>query len=416
MKVQHLLVSLQSVSPPVIATVLCLLIMLPASPIQSASSSDRESQKAKIDQGIKKYEINIRRLQKGIEKQQQKMQHAEAEERGLLADVQEIDTRLYEHKQKLRKLEKLIGTQQLLINQTHTKVNHVQQEKQKVQDHLQKRIQAYYKMGKIGFINVTFSTKSLPELLDFHESFQSLIKYDQSVIKDYRHSIEKLERSIETFEIEKALLEDLIERTKEEQEQIASTKEEKEELLFRIRTQKQLHEKAVAELEEATRSLTASLKKLEKKDKLLDQTFLNSKGNLPPPVTGELVAEFQQEVTNRLGIKTISQGIAVTAPNGTMVKAVHEGTISFSGYLRGYGNTVIVNHGYQYYSVSSRLEQILVKKGMKVETGAEIGIMGDTATLMSEGLYFEIRNDATPLDPLAWLDTSKLKKAGKKKQ
>jgi septal ring factor EnvC (AmiA/AmiB activator) len=90
--------------------------------------------------------------------------------------------------------------------------------------------------------------------------------------------------------------------------------------------------------------------------------------------------------------------------------------VTFSGYLRGYGNTVIVNHGYQYYSICSRIERIFAKKGQKVAEGAEIGIMGDTATLMSDGLYFEIRKDSTPLDPLEWLEAAKLHTEGDRKQ
>ena len=87
---------------------------------------------------------------------------------------------------------------------------------------------------------------------------------------------------------------------------------------------------------------------------------------------------------------------------------MHDGVVTFAGYLRGYGNTVIVNHGYQYYSVCSRIERILAEKGQTVREGSEIGIMGDTATLINEGLYFEIRKDSTPLAPLEWLDQSKL--------
>ena len=392
----------------IITLIICILLSAPVSHLHGASESERQSQKAKIGQNIKKSEINIRRLEDGIEKQQEEIVRTQQQEREILVELQEIDTRLYEQKAKLLELETQIAEQHRLISEKNDEANLVRLDKQAVQRHLQKRIQAYYKMGEIGFVNVTFSTKTLPELLDFHESFQSLIKYDQNVIEQYRQSITALQNSIETLEIEKALLEEFSIRIKEKEENITLIKNEKETLLDHIKTQAQLHEKAIEELKEARKSLADSLKKLRKKDELLDQTFLLNKGKMPPPVSGELLSRFQQEVTNRLGIKTTSQGIAIEAPSGTPVRAVHEGVISFAGYLRGYGNTVIVNHGYQYYSISSRLEQIYVKKGETVTVGTEIGIMGDTATLMIEGLYFEIRNDSTPLDPLAWLDTAQL--------
>ena len=408
MKVRFPLFCLPPSPTGVITILFCLLLFAIASPLHGASETERQKEKTTIGKKIKKSEINIRRLEKGIEKQEEEIVLTQQQERELLVELQEIDTRLYEQKAKLLNLEAQIAEQQRLISEKNDEVELVGLDKQAVQNHLQKRIQAYYKMGEIGFVNVTFSTRTLPELLDFHESFQSMIKYDQSVIEQYRQSIKALQDSIETLEIEKALLEEFSIRIKEKEENITLIKNEKEALLQHIKTQTQLHEKAIEELKAARKALTASLKKLKKKDELLDQTFLLNKGNMPPPVSGELLAGFQQEVTNRLGIKTTSQGIAIKAPSGTPVRAVHEGVISYAGYLRGYGNTVIVNHGYQYYSISSRLEQIYVKKGEKVTVGTEIGIMGDTATLMIEGLYFEIRNDSKPLDPLAWLDTAQL--------
>ena len=348
------------------------------------------------------------RLEQGIEKQQDDIEKNQVQERELLAQLQEIDTRLFEHQEKLGVLEERISVQRDLIVRKKSEIDRVQTKKTAVQLHLQKRIQAYYKMGSTGFINVTFSTRSLPDLLNFNESFQNLIKYDQEVIVTYRQTIDQLHKTVETLEIEEALLEDFIDRNREEQQNITLVKEEKEGLLARIKTQTLLHEQAVAELEQAALDLTASLKKLEKKEERFEQTFLYSKGSIPPPVSGMLVSGFKEEVTNRLGITTLSQGIAIKAPSGSVVRAVHDGEVTFAGYLRGYGNTVIVNHGYQYYSVCSRIERILVEKGQTVTEGSEIGIMGDTATLINEGLYFEIRKDSTPLAPLEWLNQSKL--------
>lgn len=386
----------------------CALLLVPVADTLGSSSDERKREKVKIEQGIKKYRINIRRLEEGLEKQQEHVETTQKQERDILAEIQEIDTRLFEQQEKLEILEGRINVQRELLTRKNNEIEHVQLRKEGVQNHLQKRIQAYYKMGSVGFINVAFSARSLPELLNFHESFQVLITYDQAIIAAYRRSISELKKSVEALVIEEALLEEFINQNKAEQDKINGLKQEKKELLSRIRTQKQLHEKAIAELEQAAKSLTASLQTLQKQDEKIDQTFLYSKGKIPPPVSGTLVSGYKEEVMNRLGIKTISYGIAIKAPNGTVIRAVHEGVVTFSGYLRGYGNTVIVNHGYQYYSICSRIERIFAQKGQKVEEGAEIGIMGDTATLMSDGLYFEIRKDSTPLDPLKWLDRSKL--------
>ena len=380
------------------------LLILPL--VSRAATAD--DQKQQLETGLKKYWINIRRLHQGITLQQDEMDNTLSQERNLLTELENIDIRMQDHHEKLRVLQGRMTAQQDLIAVKEKELAKVNAEKHIVQLHLQKRLSAYYKMGRIGLINVAFSTHSFPELLSFHDSFQTLIRYDQNLMQTYRQSIGELEKTKEALILEKTLLQEFIHQEEEAQQQVDATKQEKENLLARIRTQKKLHELAITEMEKAGKTLSSHINVMEKKEELLDQGFLLNKGKLLPPVSGTLVTLFNQEKTNKMGITGKSKGIAITAPNGTRVKAIFAGTILFSGYLKGYGNTIIVDHGYQYYSIISRVEQLLKNKGDQVKTGEGIAIMGDTATLIDEGLYVEIRHGNTSLDPLQWLDTTKL--------
>ncbi len=372
---------------------------------------ERQRQKAEVTEGIQTFRINIRRLQEGIKKQEEQIQQTLRQERDLLAELQNIDLRLNEQLDKLHVLETRMKAQRDLLVVKDRELQRTRGEKRAVQDHLMKRIQAYYKMGDIGFINVTFSSKTLPELLRIHDAFQTLIRYDRDVIATYRHTIGELERAIETLELEEALLEEFIAQNDREREKLGEIRQEKELLLVRIRTQQKLHEQAIEEMRQASASLASSLQVLQRKEDLLDQSFLLRKGKLPPPVAGDVLTRYKEQSTNRLGISSQSNGIAIDAPSGTPVRAVHEGIVVFSGYLRGYGNTVIVHHGQQYYSITSRVERILVEKDQQVDERVTIAVMGDTATLINEGLYFEIRNGSETLDPLDWLDATLLHRA-----
>jgi len=98
-----------------------------------------------------------------------------------------------------------------------------------------------------------------------------------------------------------------------------------------------------------------------------------------------------------------AKGITIATKSGAAVHAVYKGKVAFAGYKRGYGNTVIIDHGFKYYTVTSRLDSIAVKEGKKVKKGALLGSTGDMATLFTKGLYFEIRIGSNPQDPLLWL-------------
>ncbi|MBU1234721.1 MAG: peptidoglycan DD-metalloendopeptidase family protein [Proteobacteria bacterium] len=385
--------------------VLSALLLPTGSFAESGTSTDRKEKKQRIEKGIEGYRINIRKLQEGIKQQQDQVYFSEQEERNLLRELEQIDTGLLEQLAKLQDLEKQMEAQQDLTAIKESELHQALAEKQIVQNHLQKRIKAYYKMGKIGFANVAFSTDSLPRLLSFRDSFTNLIDYDKKLIDVFRNSIDELQKSRAMLNREQTVLDDFITMAKVKQEDINESKKEKEALLSQIKTQKLLHEQAVREMEKAADELSESLEALKKEDTLLDQGFLANKGKHPAPVQGEITALFGQKRENRLGITGKPTGITISAPGINKVQAIYEGTIAYASYLRGYGNTIIIDHGHNYFSIISRLEKLLKQKGEKVDQGELIALTGDTATLMDEGVYFEIRHGSTPEDPLLWLDT-----------
>ncbi len=384
---------------------LVLLIFFPAA---KANSRDWKAEKQAIEQKIESQSISINQLQQGLKFQQGQALETIAQERNLLSELEFIDTRLLEKLAKLHDLESSMATQQELIAAKESEISVIQVEKQKAQAHLQKRFTAYYKTGRIGVLNVAFSAETLPKLLSIHDSFNALIHYDQELLQQYRQTIEGLERTKTALTLEKKLLDSFFSRASQEKEAIEQTRQEKKELLAQIRTQKKLHEQAAQEIERAAGDLSAQLATMKQKRKILSQGFLMNKGKLPPPMSGRVLTLYGESRKNRMGVDAVSSGITIDAPDGTKVNAIFEGTIDYAGYLRGYGNTIIIDHGFRYYTVVSRVEKILKEEGEAVRAGEDIGIMGETATLMDEGLYFEIRHATETEDPLLWLDKNKL--------
>jgi len=387
---------------------ICGLVLLFFSPAPKADATDWKAEKQSIEQKIESQSISIHQLQQGLKLQQEQALETIAQERNLLAELESIDARLQEKLAKLQGLETSMATQQELIAAKEREINAIQVEKQKAQAHLKKRFTAYYKTGRIGMINAVFSAETLPKLLSIHDSFNVLIHYDQDLLQQYRQTLKGLEQTRKAQALEKGLLDTFINQANQEKEAIEQSRQEKEELLAQIRTQTKLHEQAAQEIRKAAGDLSAQVAKMKQKREILSQGFLMNKGKLPPPVAGRVLTLYGESKKNRMGVAGISSGITIEAPDGTKVKAIFEGTIQYAGYLRGYGNTIIIDHGFQYYTVVSRVEKLLKEEGATVMAGEEIGVMGETATLVEEGLYFEIRHASETEDPLRWLDKNKL--------
>ena len=384
----------------------CALTLL--LPTITSAKQNRKAEKEQIEQGIRTFRINISKLQKGISIQEELILSSKKEERNLLQELAQLDEKLQKRLGKLQALEEEMRKQQKLIDNKESEKQLAETEKQQVQKHLQKRIKAFYKMGRIGVANVAFSSETLPHMLNFRDSFTTLIEYDTDIIKQYRESITLLQQTKDTLDLEKSILDDFLHEAKSKHEAINKTVREKEALLAQIKTQKELHEQAVAEMEKAANELSISLNTLQEKKQLFNQGFLLDKGKHPTPVNGKVLAVFGQQRVNRLGIKGQSTGITIATPGINRVNAIFDGEVRYASYLHGYGNTIIIDHGYKYFSILSRLEKILKKKGDKVSRGDLIGLTGDTATLMDEGIYLEIRHGSKPLDPLEWIDSTGL--------
>jgi septal ring factor EnvC (AmiA/AmiB activator) len=99
----------------------------------------------------------------------------------------------------------------------------------------------------------------------------------------------------------------------------------------------------------------------------------------------------------------VQKGIDLRAPEGQEVRCVAAGRVAHSGWLRGYGNLLLVDHGAGYFSLYAHLATLERKAGEELKAGDRLGAVGDTGSLKGAYLYFELRHHGTPLNPAGWL-------------
>ncbi len=127
------------------------------------------------------------------------------------------------------------------------------------------------------------------------------------------------------------------------------------------------------------------------------------RGNLHWPVKGDVVARFGAPRKTEAGVNAPTwKGILIRAPQGTDVRAVAAGRVVFADWLRGFGNLLIVDHGDGLLSVYGNNESLLRSVGERVEADDVIAAVGNTGGNAEAGLYFELRFEGRPIDPLKW--------------
>lgn len=133
---------------------------------------------------------------------------------------------------------------------------------------------------------------------------------------------------------------------------------------------------------------------------LSSRPFDALKGLLRWPVKGELANRYG---ASREETAATWKGLFIRSVSGETVHAVADGRVVYADWLRGFGNLLILDHGKGYMSLYANNEGLLRKVGETVRSGDPIARVGATDVSADSGLYFELRRDGKPFDPLGWM-------------
>jgi len=127
--------------------------------------------------------------------------------------------------------------------------------------------------------------------------------------------------------------------------------------------------------------------------------FSSLKGKLRLPVRGNLINRFGNSREDT-GISW--KGLFIQASEGAEVKSVAVGRVVFADWMRGFGNLIIVDHGQGYMSLYGNNQSLLKSVGTVVNAGDVIAAVGNSGGNETNGLYYELRKQSRPFDPLSW--------------
>lgn len=147
-------------------------------------------------------------------------------------------------------------------------------------------------------------------------------------------------------------------------------------------------------------------KSLFRNDNLPDDRF---DGNPFDQLRGRLALPVKGVITNRFGTPRDStvdwKGLFIRTSSGQTVKAIAAGRVVFADWLRGFGNLLIIDHGKGYMSLYGNNETLYKQVGDVLNGGDIIAAVGNTGGNEDFGLYFELRHQSKPLDPMKWMAT-----------
>ncbi len=226
---------------------------------------------------------------------------------------------------------------------------------------------------------------------------------DEAVISSYRRDAERVDAERAGLVRQRSALEAARRETRATNRRLDAGRRRQSELLGEIRRDASRREAAIAELRDASEGLAGLIEGLEPAaaDPSLDMTKFQ--GLLDWPAAGAVRSGFGTVIHPRFKTKVPHPGIDILAAAGDPIRAVFEGEVAFSGWLRGYGLTTIVDHGGGLHSVYAHAAVTWAEDGERVARGQRLGIVGETGSFSGPSLYFELRLNGKAVDPEDWL-------------
>ena len=199
-------------------------------------------------------------------------------------------------------------------------------------------------------------------------------------------------------------------------------RKKRQELLAQLSSQVAQHQQEITRLERDEKELSQLVarlnrassprpRKLPHRPSPLNNTRVpdaSSAGSPFAALQGRLSLPVRGEITNRFGAprnnsKITWKGLFIRTPDGAAIKAIAAGKVVFSDWLRGFGNLLIIDHGDSYMSLYGNNDVLHRQAGDMVQGGETIAAAGNSSDEMDSGLYFELRHQGKPFDPLNWM-------------
>jgi septal ring factor EnvC (AmiA/AmiB activator) len=269
------------------------------------------------------------------------------------------------------------------------------------QQALAPRLVALYRLLKEDRLTRLVSAQSFGALVKRERGLSTLVKADLRQLEDVAALARYEAHQAERMELLEDTAASVASELQREQALAKGRRVALDDLLRTLNAEASKSSRVIKDLEKADSELTQLIADM--KQQAADYGLRVRKGHLPFPTQGVVEVGFGKVVNPRFNTVTVQKGVDIRAAAGAHVYCVGQGTVVYNGWLKGYGNLVIVDHGGGYHSLYAHLEQSDVDVGTPLEEGEELGAVGDTGSLKGAYLYFEIRRQGQAVDPLPWL-------------
>jgi murein hydrolase activator len=366
-----------------------LLFPATAFPAQDAAEKERE---------LKALRAGIQSLQQKLEANQRKKSNAEKR-------LQDVEHQISKTSRELYRIDAELDTKRSQLGTLKEKRRVQASTLQRQREQLASEARTAYAMGRQQQVKLLLNQEQPSAVGRMLVYFGYFSRARLQRIEAISASLEQLSLLEESIARKTAALTDLRASQQRESERLQEKKRARKQAvaalsrelenqggkLKRLKTNEQELQELVSSLQELLVDIPV--------DASQQQPFKSLKGKLRWPTRGRLAKRFGSR-RGSAGLKW--RGVMIEAAEGGDVRAVAQGRVAFSDWMRGFGLLVIIDHGDGYMSLYGHNQALYKEVGEWVDTGEVVAQLGASGGQSAAGLYFELRHKGQPINPVRW--------------
>jgi len=252
----------------------------------------------------------------------------------------------------------------------------------------------------IGFLTKA-QNENILELNKIRENISSTKKSTKKILKNVTQLRKKKEKNAKKLEKRKKAKKITLSKISKK---LKSQKSKKQKLQQDEKKLSNLVKNLMLKLKAEEKKRRVEKKEITDKKKIVDIeaykiNFAKLKKKLKLPIKGKIIHKYNSK---RRDTGTRWKGLFIKAKEGSNVTSVASGQVVFSDWLRGFGNIIIIDHGKSYMSLYGNNDSLLKQKGEYIKGGDVIALSGNSGGNKNNGLYYELRHNGKPFNPLKW--------------
>ena len=264
------------------------------------------------------------------------------------------------------------------------------------------RLVALYKRGHVGYAQLLLASDDVRAFGRMSRGVAAVAELDRARLDAHRRTLAAERDALADLDTKRTAVAALQKASARARTDVDTAMAARGRLIDDLDRRRDLAAQFVAELQAAQVQLERTVASVDTGAAAPALPFRPFRGDLDWPVTGRVTNEFGRAPAGRFGTTIVRNGIEVAAAEGTSVHAIHEGTVAYAAPFAGFGVLVIVDHGGSAFSMYGQLSDTGLAAGARVRQGDAVGRVG-LAPAGDAALYFELRIDGRPVDPLQWL-------------